>query len=622
MSGIVAIVNLDGAPLDAALLGRLTDSLSFRGPDRRSVRVIGNAGLGHTLLRVDDESPLDDQPYTDDGRAWVIADARIDARSDLAAALRTRAPHGCADAAPDVELIARAYGEWGEDCAAHLVGDFAFVVWDAPRRRLFCARDHLGVKPLFYARIGDAVVVSNTLECIRRHPAISGELYEPAIADFLLFGANRESGTTVFRDIRRVPAAHSIAWSADTTRTRRYWTLPVDAPIHFRRAADYTDRFTELLQCAVRDRVRTRRAAVFMSGGIDSTTLAATARDVLCERRGDFFLQAMTCVYDWLIPDAERRCASLVAAHLRMPIRYDVRDNEMSIATWDRVAVRTPEPVENPAAYAAAVAFARRVAPESRLLLYGEGPDNALTYEWRPYLSHLAARRDVTRLVLALSADLVMHRRVPLCSSIRRLAGARRDAARWREPFPAWLDADFAARCGCVARWAAQRHPAPSPHPFRPRAYARFDALLWQPLFDYCDITSAASGTEIRHPFLDLRLLRFMLALPAMPWCRNKLIVRRSMRGVLPEAVLRRKKATVGVSADLARVKAFGFPRLTPTPALLRYVNPRRLPPPPRTEVELRAALRPLGLDYWLRERERLRDQQETADETATLVEL
>ena len=70
--------------------------------------------------------------------------------------------------------------------------------------------------------------------------------------------------------------------------------------------------------------------------------------------------------------------AGLVAAQLRIPIRYDVRDNETSIATWDRVAVRTPEPVENPAAYAAAVAFARSVAPEARLLLYGEGPDNAL----------------------------------------------------------------------------------------------------------------------------------------------------------------------------------------------------------------------------------------------------
>jgi len=391
--------------------------------------------------------------------------------------------------------------------------------------------------------------------------------------------------------------------------------------VHYARAADYTDRFAELLRSALRDRTRTRRAAVFMSGGIDSTTLAATTLGVLRERPEAFSLQALTCVYDRLIPDAERHYAGLAAEHLQIPITYDVRDDEPSIATWDRVAVETPEPIDNPAAFAAAVAFAKRVSADARVLFYGEGPDNALTYEWRPYLSHLAARGDVGRIGLALTRDLVTHRRVPLWSSLRQLAGAGRDARRWREEFPAWLDQDFAARCGCRARWDAYRRPQPSPHPVKPHAYRRFDQVLWQPLFDYCDVTSAMSGTEIRHPFLDLRLLRFMLALPAMPWCRDKLIVRRSMRGALPPAVLRRKKTVVGVSADLARVKASGFPRLTPSPALLRYVNARRMPTLPRTEVELRAALRPLGLEYWLRQREQMRPQQESADETATLVE-
>src|SRR5690349_7191750 len=322
MSGIVAIANVDGAPIDRAVLARLTDALSFRGPDRLAARAIANAGLGHTLLSLDEEG-RGDQPFTLDGRTWVVADARIDARADLVAAMQAETT--CAVDAPDVELIARAYERWGEDCAAHLLGDFAFVVWDAPRRRLFCARDQLGVKPLFYARLGDTVVVSNTLECVRRHPLISQDLHEPAIADFLLFGANQDAASTIWRDVHRVPAAHCVAWSMEATRLRRFWTVPVDEPVHYARAADYTDRFTELLRRAVRDRTRTRRAAVFMSGGIDSTTLAATALAVLRERPEDFFLQALTCVYDRLIPDAERRYAGLVAEHLRIPITYDVR---------------------------------------------------------------------------------------------------------------------------------------------------------------------------------------------------------------------------------------------------------------------------------------------------------
>ena len=93
-----------------------------------------------------------------------------------------------------------------------------------------------------------------------------------------------------------------------------------------------------------------------------------------------------------------------------------------------------------------------------------------------------------------------------------------------------------------------------------------------------------------------------MLSLPAMPWCRDKLIIRRSMRTALPDEVLRRKKTAIPVSPDFRRVMASGFPRLAPSPDLLRYVNPGKIPSVPGTSLELRATLRPLGLNYWLQD--------------------
>ncbi len=93
-----------------------------------------------------------------------------------------------------------------------------------------------------------------------------------------------------------------------------------------------------------------------------------------------------------------------------------------------------------------------------------------------------------------------------------------------------------------------------------------------------------------------------MLALPAMPWCRNKLIIRRSMRRALPDDVLRRKKTSIPVSPDFMRIQASGLPRLVPSPELLRYVEPNKVPLAPASTVELRAAMRPLGLNYWLRD--------------------
>lgn len=602
MSGIAGLLNLDGSPVNGSLLGRMTEYLSFRGPDRQRVLVTKNLGFGHALLEVTAESGREEQPFTLGGRQWIVADARVDAREELFAELRTRGQDDLTSDATDVELILRAYCVWGEDCVTHLLGDFTFAVWDEPQQRLFCARDQLGVKPFFYAQIGQTVVISNTLDCVRLHPGVSRDLNDPAVADFLLFGANQESDTTSFRDIRRLPPAHCITWSEGTARCRRYWTLPVDEPIDFARADDYSDRFTELLRAALRDRLRTRRVSVLMSGGLDSPTIAAVALSVLRERSTGFSLQAITSVYDRLIPDSERHYAGLVADHLKIPIRYDVRDDETSIVNWDQVSVHTPEPVDNPPAFAAGVEFFRTMATETRVFLYGEGPDNALRYEWRPYLAHLLAERRITPLVRALSNDLLMHRRVPLWGSIRQLARARSERKQWLAMFPGWLNDEFATRCGCRERWESQHHRSPSAHPVRPLGYGGFDAVRWQPLFDDCDMNGALSHSEIRHPFLDLRLLRYMLALPAMPWCRNKLIIRRSMRSVLPPDVLRRKKSSVPVSPDFRRVLTSGLPALVPSPVLLRYVNPARIPPVPQSSVELRSSLRPLGLNYWLQD--------------------
>ena len=602
MSGFVGILNLDGSTVDSGLLGRMTAYLAFRGPDRQCVQAMKNVGLGHALLKLTEESEHEEQPFTLDGRTWIVADARVDARQDLVIELRARGQAALASDATDAELILRAYGVWGGECVTHLLGDFSFAVWDETRQRLFCARDHLGVKPLYYAQVGQTVFFSNTLDCIRVHPAVSRDLNDQAIADFLLFGANQEVDTTAFRDIRRLPPAHCITWSNETPRCRRYWTLPVEEPIHFKRADDYADRFNELLRTAVRDRLRTRRVAVLMSGGLDSPAVAAVSQRVLKENSSDFSLLAITSVYDRLIPDSERHYAGLVADHLKIPIFYDVRDDETSIADWERVSVHTPEPVDNPPAFAAALEFLEKTTTHARVFLYGEGPDNALRYEWRPYVSHLLARRRAGPLMRALANDLTMHRRVPLWTSFRQLAGARAQRNRWLQVFPGWLNDDFAARCRCRERWDERQHSSASNHPIRPRGYSGLSAVHWQPLFESCDISGALSHSETRHPFLDLRLLQYMLAVPAIPWCRNKLIIRRSMRTTLPSAVLRRKKTSVGVSPDYARVLTSGFPRLLPSPHLMRYVNPGKVPSAPESTLEMRAALRPLGLNYWLQD--------------------
>src|SRR5439155_8594613 len=106
-----------------------------------------------------------------------------------------------------------------------------FAIWDGRRRRLFCARDHFGVKPFFYSSSPGSFIFSNTLNALRLHPGVSDALNEPAIGDFLLFDFNQNPATTTFADIQRLPAAHCLTWSAEQgLKIRRYWSLAVDHP--------------------------------------------------------------------------------------------------------------------------------------------------------------------------------------------------------------------------------------------------------------------------------------------------------------------------------------------------------------------------------------------------------
>src|SRR5579863_3825918 len=252
MSGIVGIVEFDGSPVQSRLLRRLTDSLAFRGPDKQQTWIKDNVGFGHTLFKTTEESERDSQPLTLDGRTWIVADARIDAREELLPALEAAGELDLAGPRwTDAELILRAYRAWGLDCVSHLLGDFAFGIWDDSKQQLFCARDHMGVKPFYYAQLGSCVIFSYTLDCIRQHPRVCDKLNDLAIADFLLFGFNQDAATTSFVEIRRIPPGHCVTWSRNGVSIRRYWSMPIEEPIFYRREGDYTEHFRDLLRKSV-----------------------------------------------------------------------------------------------------------------------------------------------------------------------------------------------------------------------------------------------------------------------------------------------------------------------------------------------------------------------------------
>ncbi len=574
MSGIVGILHTDGAPIDGSLLHGLTRFMDFRGPDAQQVWIDGNAGFGHALLATTEESICENQPCTLDGRVWITADARIDAQSELIGKLH------CPQLPPlqtlnDAELILAAYDQWGEACLDHLLGDFAFAIWDSRSRTLFCARDHLGGKPFYYAQIGDLLLFSNTLDCIRCHPEVSDELNDLAIADFLLFGINQDPAKTSFADIQRLPAAHKLVCSEGAPAVSRYWTMPVEEPLRYKRKRDYADRFLELFEGAVRDRFRTDRVAVLMSGGMDSTSVAAIARKV---GRPSADLRAFTVTYDPLIPDEERRFAALAAETLQTPIEYLPAGEHPLYEGCSTPGIWTCEPRD----------FTERtfqvkqylaIQKHSRVALTGEGGDPALL---PTDLEHLLKVYSWWRVAGDLLGYVWRHRRRPPL-------GLRNTWARWTRKrnghYPEWLNPEFERRLKLRARWEDLPKPSPSVHPLRPTAYSSFTSSAsvawWSCLLESYDAGYTGIPVEVRHPILDLRLLRFLLAIPPLPWCADKNLLRVAMRGILPEEVRVRPKARLAGDPALERLRHGSMAwidRFEPVPALAHYVDRQAIP--------------------------------------------
>ncbi|HXB68837.1 MAG TPA: asparagine synthase-related protein [Candidatus Acidoferrales bacterium] len=610
MSGIAGMIHLDGRPADRALIESMTASLAFRGPDGQHVWTGASVALGHTLLKTTFEAESERQPAslygqgTDrlgmdrqaiDGQVWITADARIDAREDLARELEL--PQS-ALARPDYELILHAYALWGEACVDHLLGDFAFAIWDAPSRKLFCARDHFGIKPFFYAHHGGTLVFSNTLNCIRLHPAVSDRLNELAIGDFLLFDANQDTATTIFADIRRLPAAHVLVATVNGVSTRRYWSLPEDEPIRYRRTRDYVEGFRSLLETATADRLRTARVAVTMSGGLDSPAVAAFARKV----SPGTALHAHTLVYDWLIPDEERHFAGLVAESLGMSIVFTPLDGDRPYARVENFGI--PEPWNQPLL----PDFHHRIAAKTPVILTGYGADPLLSVS--PLMSW-AAVQAIPPVHTALNFARYMwdFRTLPqfrLRSTLQHLLGRQSEP---RVDLPGWLNADFVRRCRLDERAVTYRRTALT-NQLRPLARRSLCAVTWPAAFEAEDAACLDAAVEHRHPFFDLRLVRYLMAIPELPFSMDKYLLRLALRGMVPEPVRTRPKTLLQGDPLRTAFKQHGLgltQPIQPRARLNDFVNPNAIPVLTSTAAaeQLWVDLRVATLNCWLQYQEK-----------------
>ena len=554
MSGIAAIYNLDGRPVDPALLARMTEAVADRGPDGAGHWIDGPVGLGHRMLRTTPESIDEKQPLNDDGNnnLCLTFDGRVDNRDELSIAIRNKGGRLRTDT--DAEIVLRAYEVWGEECPAKIVGDFAFAIWDRGNRQLFCARDFLGIKPFYYIADTRRFLCGSELQQLVADPAFQRIPNEEVVGEYLT-GSLTTTEETLYRGVFRLAPAHFLVVGRGGLRKGRYWDIDAKKQISYRADREYSDHFFSIFQEAVRCRLRSNaRVGAHLSGGMDSSSIVAMAALLLREgRAADCGFETFSMMYPPTWPCDERDHIHAVSQMSKIktnPVDTGIPDR--SYYTEQARRYQDFPDFPNGAGQCLPMNELAR-AKGFRVLLTGNGGN-----EWFEggidYLADLLSGlklgqffrqtrlgTDLTgnpsRLSLAFRCGLL-----PLLPSHVRRTGKRLFTNGTR--LPDSISERFASRIRLRERLRRSEDRSKFSSYAQRRMYRLVtDGAEVQPN-EVMERASARLGIEDRHPFHDRRVAEFALAIPEEQRWRNdqtKYIMREAMRGHLPERVRLRK---------------------------------------------------------------------------------
>jgi len=274
MSGIAGIVRFVGAPLDPQHIHTMTDAMVHRGPDGITHWQQGSVALGQCMLHTTPESLTEHQPLlSNDGALVLVMDGRVDNWETLRKNLKSKAIVLRDNS--DAELVLQAYILWGEDCLAHIEGDYALAIWNGETKKLFCARDPLGNKTFTYYWNGKTFYFASELHAMLALPEVPQELNEGILAEFLSdqFYSMEE---TFWQNIMRLPAAHLATIDRKGLQARRYWTPDLWATLSYTRDEDFIAHYREVFSDTVRRLSRSHKPlSAHCSGGLDSSAIFA-----------------------------------------------------------------------------------------------------------------------------------------------------------------------------------------------------------------------------------------------------------------------------------------------------------------------------------------------------------
>lgn len=551
MCGIAGYVSRNPSQHPASVLDRMTQSIAHRGPDDSRVYLDEFAALGHRRLSIVDLNTGQQPMTSESGDLWIIYNGEIFNHAALRPELERRghAYHSRSD----TETILHAYEEYGADCVTHFRGMFAFAIWDRRARRLFCARDRLGIKPFYYHWNGREFIFASEIKALLEHPSVSARLEDSLLAEHLAFGyASGEN--TLFQGIRKLMPGHTLTLDASgEISIRQYWDVPAPpAAPQQRSEADWIAECRARLEETVRMRLMSDvPLGMFLSGGVDSSLIAALMKRMVTAPVQTFAVGYREAEFSEL--GYARQVAQTIGTdHHEVEVGMDDFFNALPQLIWHE-----DEPIVWPSSVS--LYFVSRLASERvKVVLTGEGSDELFAGYGR-YRFYLLNRKFAGAWNL-LPSGLRKSLRGQVADSFLLSGSLRRKLSHTfvglgDELESLYLDNFYSAFLASERAALGQSG----------NAYADYmrswDAVQDRPLLDRLlyadqktylvellmkqDQMSMASSIESRVPFLDHPFVEFSTRVPASFKLRGstgKYLIKQVAESVLPHDIVHRKK--------------------------------------------------------------------------------
>jgi len=552
MCGICGIYGFDASRPEQALLGKMKSALSHRGPDGEGEFIAESIALGHRRLSIIDVGGGAQPISNEDNTVQIVFNGEIYNFVELRGELER---HGhIFKTRSDTEVIVHGYEQWGLDCVSRFNGMFAFALWDANLQRLFLARDHLGIKPLYYIELGQRILFASEIKALLVDPECPREVDLNSLAQLFTL-RYVASPDTLFSRIKKLPPAHFMTVTSRGIEIKRFWnwTPHIRTDVN---EMELVETYRSLVEDAVRLQMRSDvPVGLFLSSGIDSGALLA-----LMSSQGSKPVHTFTIGFE----DGEKSNETEGARALAK--RFGADHTEMIVGPkqyqdyYERYFWDIEEPVGNETA--AAFYFVSLIASRKvKVALTGQGADEP----WAGYPRHLGVKLSslYSRLPSALTNGIIG----PVVSRLRRNERLKRGVLSLSEPdqlsrfikvysffstemkqglFQQGLK-DSLSCDGAEARAALSRlyNDVSGLDPLSQMLYIDTRANLPDDLLMVGDKTSMANSLEARVPFLDFRLVEFIETLPPQMKLRRfnaKYLHKKAIEQWLPKEIVNRPK--------------------------------------------------------------------------------